>query len=154
VAGTVELTVTGGSYPRLVGRARPGSGPVFVELGRVTRIEVGGQKGARQPDSRTVTPSDAVGADVQVQTDTGSVALHVVALDGAALRGRVIECRGPGDIPCTGVVEVNLADFDRVELRRVDTAKTVAANLVVGLAVTALVGFLVWMHSLATCDYC
>lgn len=147
--GTVELASTRVAYPYLIGRPIKGDGPVHVDVPQGARVGVLRCAGARD-QGRVVwiasrDPSRLVGCDVRIETAQGSVALRVQGAFGAdELFGELLPCRDElGHSDCTGLVRVDVRQYEHVEVRTRDVPLSVAATL--GAASLVALGvFYVW----------
>jgi hypothetical protein len=154
--GTVELASARLTYPYLVGRPTGGNGPVQVDVPPDARVGVFRCAGA--PDEgrvRWAAAPDAsrlVGCDVRIETARGSVALRVRGAYGAnELIGDLLPCRDEGDrAECTGLVRVDLRQYEHVGVRERDVPLTVVATLgavsLVTLGVVWVAGVLALSH--------
>jgi hypothetical protein len=131
--GTVELASTRVAYPYLTGRLIKGDGPVQVDVPQGARVGILRCAGARD-QGRVLwvagrDPSRLVGCDVRIETAQGSVALRVQGASGAdGLFGDALPCRDERG-RCTGLVRVDLRQYEGVEMLQRDVPLSVAAAL-------------------------
>jgi len=155
--GAVELAGTTLAHPYLEGRPTGGHGPVYVQVPPGTSAGV--RRCAGEPDSGRVVrfavqdASRLVGCEVQLETAKGRVAIRVRrALGACEVYGEALECRDDrGRVQaCTGLVRVDLRQYESVERRVRDAPLTVAATVgalsLVGLAAFYVVGLLAVGH--------
>jgi hypothetical protein len=134
--GRVELAGAVLAYPFLIGRPIAGSGPVYVDVEPDASVGVRGCDTERETGRVVRAPvrdaSRLVGCDVQLETLRGPVALRVRGAFGAReVFGEPLACRDDHGRTreCTGLVRVDLRQYDRVDARRRDVPLSVAATV-------------------------
>jgi hypothetical protein len=133
--GSLELAGATLAYPFLMGRPIAGSGPVYVD------VEPDASVGVRRCDAERETgrvvrapvrdASRLVGCEVQIETLRGPVAVRVRGAFGAhEVFGEPLACHDDRGRTreCTGLVRVDLRQYDRVDARRRDVPLSVAAT--------------------------
>lgn len=154
--GWLELQpVTGVAFPFVEGRATSGAGEALLDLRTVTKLAEVKAPGVRREIGLSDRRSLALGGlRVRFETESGPVVLDVTGQEYPIVRGHPRGCDGPRgqEVPCSGVVRVDLREVQALEVRATNVGKSVGLTLL-GVGGTLAVLIVVVLLTKESCPF-